>query len=266
MSPSLRLFVRRILFLPHDLFNKQKESMVPPKGLVYTGSGDFAKIGEKVINGVIKKSNIHEDSFVLDVGSGIGRLAIPLTKTLGPKGKYHGFDLVKQGVDWCVNNISSKFPNFTFLHTPLQNDLYSNEGSNASNFKFPYEDDYFDVVLVNSVFTHMVGEEVENYLSEISRVLKPTGLSMCTFFLLDDESLSLMNKNEGLTFDHDAGGYVYHSIKVKSANVAYKKDYLMDMIQNNNLKVHSLERGFWYGLDKKTNNNFQDIFYLAKNV
>ena len=38
---------------------------------------------------------------VLDIGSGIGRVAIPLTEYLNEKGSYEGFDVVELGVNWC---------------------------------------------------------------------------------------------------------------------------------------------------------------------
>ena len=45
----------------------------------------------------------------------------------------------------------------------------------ASEYTFPYEDGEFDVVVLTSVFTHMLPDDVAHYLDEIARVLKPGG-------------------------------------------------------------------------------------------
>ena len=45
-----------------------------------------------------------------------------------------------------------------------------------------------------SVFTHMRRREVANYLSEISRVLKPNGKCYITYFLINEETLGCLDK------------------------------------------------------------------------
>ena len=41
-----------------------------------------------------------------------------------------------------------------------------------------------DVAFLTSVFTHMLPEDVEHYLDELARVLKPGGRTLITWFLL----------------------------------------------------------------------------------
>ncbi|HMP28636.1 MAG TPA: class I SAM-dependent methyltransferase, partial [Saprospiraceae bacterium] len=103
-------------------------------------------------------------SSILDIGCGIGRIAIPLTSYLNEEGSYNGFDIVKEGIDWCTKNINHRFSNFTFLHIPLQNELYNlSTKVKSSLLTFPYISDHFDLVIATSVFTHMMPEDVENY-------------------------------------------------------------------------------------------------------
>ena len=64
---------------------------------------------------------------VLDIGSGIGRMAIPLTEHL-TSGSYEGFDIVPTGINWCKENIEKRFPNFKFTLTSISNDLYTESG------------------------------------------------------------------------------------------------------------------------------------------
>ena len=81
-----------------------------------------------------------------------------------------------KGIAWCQENITPKHPNFRFQVADIRNKEYnSGERFAASEYEFPYEDASFDFVLLTSVFTHLLPNEVENYLSEIQRVLAPGG-------------------------------------------------------------------------------------------
>ncbi len=179
LSPKLRLKVRRIFYLPIDTFNSirsNKKELLPPKGMIFTGSGDFTKQGEMFLKYFIDLGNLKPNHSVLDIGSGIGRMAIPLTKYLSEKGKYEGFDIVEKGVKWCKRKITPEFPNFNFNYLNLKNSLYNlSTDKEASLLKFPYNDNYFDFIFLTSVFTHMLPADVENYLREINRVLKKSG-------------------------------------------------------------------------------------------
>ena len=116
LSPQLRLFVRKLVYWPMDLFSP-KNNLIPPKGLIYTGRGDFLKAGKYWTNKFIEEGGLLSDDKLLDIGSGIGRMAVGLTSYL-KTGEYEGFDAVQQGVDWCQINIQSKFPNFQFYIPP----------------------------------------------------------------------------------------------------------------------------------------------------
>lgn len=129
----------------------------------------------------------------LHAGCGIGRMAVPLTGYLSAEGSYEGFDIVPEGVRWCQENITPKYPNFRFQIADVHNDRYHPEGSQkASEYRFPYADGSFDFVFLTSVFTHMLPQDMENYLSEISRILRSGGRCLITFFLLNAESLKLI--------------------------------------------------------------------------
>ena len=236
---------------------------MPPKGMIYTGSGDFIKMGKIQLSYLQKYCGLKPDGAVLDIGSGIGRSAIPLTGYLNKHGKYEGFDVVKRGVDWCQKNITAQHPNFNFKYIPLNNDLYRSDGKSPEKFKFPYSDHSFDLVIVNSVFTHMVANEVENYFSEMGRVLKKGGCAYTTFFIFDK------NKKEefpdGFGFPYKYGNYRLMDDKVKSANVAFDANYLKnDLAEKNNFHIRHLFYGSWRGLPKDECKEFQDIVILEK--
>ncbi len=182
LSPQLRILARKVVYFPIDILKKKTNSLEPPKGLIYTGSGEFIKQGEELIAFFKANTTLNENSNVLDIGSGIGRIAVPMTKFL--KGNYCGFEPVHQGVDWCIKNITSQFPNFEFLFVDLFNDLYKSKGISASNYEFQYSKDYFDFACSISVFTHMLPDEVENYLKETHKVLEIGAFFVATFLYL----------------------------------------------------------------------------------
>ena len=258
---TLRYTARKIFYYPLDLLRK-RAALVPPSGLIYTGGGDFEKQGKDWLLFFKRYGNLNENANVLDIGSGIGRNAIPLVGFL--KGDYYGFDAVKQGVDWCNNKIASKYPNFHFVFVDLFNDLYKSKGIDAATYQFDFKKNYFDLAYAISVFTHMVPSEVENYFRETNKVLKKDGKLIATFFILDDESKKLMAQNQGFNFEISFGEYAIIDKKVVSANVAYDKDFLYKMIEKQGFIVENSFNGYWSGRNKTDCVDFQDVLVLKK--
>ncbi len=264
---NLRFLLRRIVYFSYDLFSKKEYNGIklPPKGLIFTGGGNFLKQAILHTNYLIKYANLKSDSKVLDVGSGIGRSAIGLTKYLDKNGEYYGFDIVKQGVDWCTQNITKKFPNFYFKYVKLENDLYSNSGEKSSNFTFPYPDEKFDVVFLMSVFTHLQVDEIAHYLKEINRVLNKNGVLMATFFIYNDViEHKISNKDFRFSFPYNFINYRLMNNKVKNANIALNKNYLDNMSKQANLEIINFIQGFWSEEIEVTDNDFQDIIIFKK--
>ena len=177
--------------------------MLPPRELqdwVGGGGADAYKaIGNKFLGHLVDLCGLQPGDAVLDVGCGSGRMALPLTGYLNPVGRYAGFDVSREAIAWCTQNISGSHPNFDFTVADVQSSQYNPKGKyKSSDFRFPYPDGSFDVVLLASVFTHMLPADVRHYLQEIVRVLKPGGQSLITFFLLNEESLALMKEGKGL--------------------------------------------------------------------
>ena len=266
LPASLRFIVRRAVYFPQDIWNSfsKKNELIPPKGLIFTGAIDFERVGNKIVNSMKVHGGLKPEHAVLDIGSGIGRVAIPLTKYLNSEGKYEGFDVIERGIKWCKKRITPKFPNFNFQYFPLKNDLYRESGNDASNFVFPYENDTFDFVVLTSVFTHMLPSEVENYLGEIHRVLKEGGKCFVTFFVLNDHSNDFLENNNHFNFPYDKGHYRLMDEKVKGANVAFEETYLESIFSEKKLSVSKKLYGYWAGRKKDDCDDFQDVFILEK--
>ena len=261
---ATRYHIRRLLYLPQDMFRK-RGSLIPPKGLMFTGSGGYESIGKQFFNYFLKFGDITPDSSILDIGSGIGRMAVPFTGYLSDKGRYEGFDIVKLGVNWCTKNITKKYPNFNFKLIPLKNDLYFLDTENtAKELVFPYESDTFDFVFLSSVFTHMMPEDVENYIAEINRVVKTGKNCFATFFILDEVSENSMNTTGVKQFPYNRGDYSLMDKSVKEANIAFQKKYITKVIEANNFEITNFVRGNWSGTEADIFDQHQDIIIFKK--
>lgn len=262
-DPRTRLLIRKLLYLPLDLFTKPKK-LVPPKGLIFTGAGDFEKIGDKFAQKIIEECKLPKNASVLDIGSGIGRVARPLAAYLTSDGKYEGFDIVPGGVNWCKHHYRA-YANFTFLYIPLRNDLYNLETSeSAATFRFPYNDNLFDAAFSISVFTHMQLNDVQHYFNETARVLKAGGSCLCTFFLITVQRLEKNAHNINKFFKHNCGDFYLHDNRVKDANIAFTLETVQLMASNAGLAIVKIEYGWWADKDQANGFDFQDIVVLRK--
>lgn len=163
----------------------------PPAHLafVYGFDPNFDHVGDTFSSYFKTLAGLQPDHCVLDVGCGIGRCALPLTRMLSDQGHYDGFDIRLDGIEWCQKHITPRYPNFQFQHLDLANATYHPGGTvKAENTPFPYPDASFDFVFSKSVFTHLQAPVVTHYLTETARVLKPGGTTLHTFFLLNDVS------------------------------------------------------------------------------
>ncbi len=170
---------------------------LPPMRLRFVGMGDFRGVGESLVKLLIETGGLRPTDRVLDIGCGIGRVAIPLTKFL--QSTYDGFDVVEAAVRWCRRRIGARHPNFRFQHANLYNSFYNRRGVPASRYRFPYADASFDFAFATSVFTHLDVESARRYLTEAYRVLRPGGRLLATFFLLDSgpaPSLDFIDRHE----------------------------------------------------------------------
>ncbi len=72
--------------------------------------GEFRATGEEFLTYFIEIGGLRPSDRVLDVGCGVGRMAVPLTRYLSPEGRYEGFDVMANAVEWCQRHITPRFP------------------------------------------------------------------------------------------------------------------------------------------------------------
>lgn len=238
----------------------------PLLGYKYVGSRNFKKIGEQFFKQLVEAGGLKPDDHVCEVGCGIGRIAYPLTRYLRPSSSYHGFDIVPHGIKWCQKIITPRFSHFHFRPIDIHNSSYNPQGTlRAETFRFPYQDNQFDFLFLASVFTHMLPQEMEHYMEEMARVLKPGGRCLASFFLINDESKELMQKEihaQHFPVQHDAHTFLKMASRPCAA-VAYEENFVRSLFHKHNLHVQNEAiYGRWCG--RKAGDSGQDILVAIK--
>jgi SAM-dependent methyltransferase len=234
--------------------NTHADPLVPPIHLMFDGTvtaEDFINIGQGFLNEyLIKRARLRQNERVLDLGSGIGQKARVLTGYLDANGSYEGLDIVPEGIAWC-REAYARFPNFRFT---LAQDLYSSHYNpkgqvSAREYRLPYNDGDFDLVFLASVFTHLVPDEITNYVGEISRVLRPGGRCVVSAFLLNTETRRQIERGENkIAFPVDRGSYRLMSDENPSMAVALDEEFLRDTLARAGLRTCEIAYGFWSGV------------------
>ncbi len=166
-------------FLPHENIR----TWVGP----FKDANVFIESGRQTFNFLKDHANLSPSHTVLDAGCGCGRLALHLLDYLNDVGKYRGFDICPEHIEWCAENISQSFPNFHFTHIDVKKTLYNPAGKfQVKEITLPYTENTFDVICAHSLFTHMLDHEMEHYIAEFSRVNKPNGMFYASYYLMND--------------------------------------------------------------------------------
>ena len=228
------------------------------------GGGDYLGISNAFLGFFIQLAGLKPDAHVLDVGCGFGRVAYTLAHYLAPSARYEGFDIIGQLIEWAQQSISPKFPNFTFRKADIFNKFYNPNGVlKAVDYRFPYEDDSFDLIFLTSVFTHLQGAEVRHYLDEIRRVLRPGGKCLTTCFLLDAVSEKLIREGKStlnLVYPKD-DCFAVHPDVPESA-LGFKEKLLLSWLVERGFTLTHKLYGSWSGRPRVP--DYQDILVYLK--
>jgi ubiquinone/menaquinone biosynthesis C-methylase UbiE len=241
--------------------------LIPPKELDYGIKVDhFQATGEEYAEHCRRLAALTPDSRVLDVGCGFAPLGAALTEYLSSAGSYEGIDVVRTGVEWAAQTMTPRFPNFRFTWVDVFNSTYHQAGQlDPRSFRFPFADNEFDLVYLRSVFTHMLPPEVSHYMAEIRRVMKPSGRSFITYFLLNEESIDLMTGDSASrNFSYDYG--IYRQTEPGPyATIAYQEDYIRELYRRHHLSIAgTIHYGRWCG--RADGWSSQDIVIAMKGV
>lgn len=221
------------------------------------GGAGFIEVGRNITDLLLTQAGLTPDSKVLEIGCGCGRFAIALADFLCD-GNYTGMDIEHVALKAAKSNRLLNRKRFAFNLLDVRNSAYNPDGKYlATEYVLPYPDESFDVIFMVSVFTHMLTDEVQNYATQIARILKPGGRCFVTVFLLDrDMDRPFPFRSQEHSFADEA---------IPEAAVAYNSAFLLSTFAANGM---SCSRGpLWgtvHGPNSETPHDYQDILVFTK--
>lgn len=246
-----------------DALRFGRDPLVPPTRRMFDGPpnrAEFISNGDAFFQHYRRLLDLSPTDAVIDLGSGMGRKARPLTNYLVPPGRFDGLDPVKRGVEWCAAHFTSRYPNFRFHHLDIYNGHYNPTGTlKPSDVRLPFEDSTFDVAVLGSVFTHLLPDDVDHYLGELARVLKPGGRSLITYLLLNDETLALVDAGRAAwRFPYRYDTYAVEIADDPEDTVAHHEGHVLDLYRRHGFTLAGTPHyGSWSGRPDYL--DFQDI-------
>lgn len=227
------------------------DELIPPKGALpsYTRKGDFRKAGARFLQAAVD-AGLEPHHRLLDLGCGVGRLAVAVSEYLDESGGYVGLDTDRKAIKLCSEWIGSRLPQFTFVWADVFNTSYNPSAkARAAKYRFPFDDHSFDFVFSNSLFTHLVPDDARNYFHEIGRVLKPGGRTVNTIFLLNQESLVQVQgggSRQGVL--HEFGDLaLVKRPKRPEAWIALDEEFVRQAHDEAGLGIEQVRYGAWSG-------------------
>jgi SAM-dependent methyltransferase len=211
------------------------------------GDGEFRRAGQELFRLIDCFAGIDPGARILDAGSGLGRVAVPLADRLDERGSYDGFDVCRRYVDWCRDELELDPERFRFHFLDVQSAMYNPAGAIAAHeVTLPWPDEHFTLTIASSLFTHLRADALRRYLGEIARTLVPGGRLFATFFVLDEQSLHVIRSGitvprfvapieHGLTADAEA----------PEEGVAFEIDWLHAQFLECGFALEHYAAGWW---------------------
>jgi ubiquinone/menaquinone biosynthesis C-methylase UbiE len=148
----------------------------------------------------------------------------------------------------------------------LLNKLFNPKGLILpQEYVFPFGDQEFDFVILSSVFTHMSSTEMLHYISEVSRLLKPGGGGLVTFFLLNPESESLIaagKSRPSLVYEAEHGSKAEKPDLLEFA-IGHQEEFVVQAFRRYGMRMQVMEYGAWCG---RINGRYYQDFVQIKRV
>ena len=243
-----------------------------PRNLAWrTGRLDrFREVSDEHIAHLRRFAGLDEARNVVEIGCGVGRDAIPLTRILPADGSYLGIDIIRPSIQWAKANICPNAPHFQFNCFDVSDAQHNPGGArDMTSYRIPARDRSVDLVFLYSVFTHMFPADVAHYLAEFGRILRPGGRVLASMFTMDAQLIPYLASIGGgglrnLTFAHEVEpGFFHNDPEVVPGATAYSLARLREMAEQAGLAPARFIRGSWRR-DGEGEVEGQDLVILQK--
>jgi SAM-dependent methyltransferase len=236
-SPAFGVLSRGVDLLVLPAWRLVTPQPLPPlRYIVRTGVGNnvlfphyyYLTAGADLWTFILGNGYATLDSTIVDIGSGIGKAAVTLRDFdyLGNRftGQYHGFDVDEEMVEWCAHAFPSD--RFHFEHVDTRSAVYNPDGGTVQP-PLAIADGAADLVIAQSLLSHLLEDDVAHYLREAHRILRPGGRMIATFFCLEDLE-EQGNLGGRWTFQHRIGAARVENLRFPESAVAYARQWMVD--------------------------------------
>ena len=241
-----------------------------PKSEIRTWVGPFwdpdryLETGRSECARLIRPSGLQPSDRIIDLGCGCGRITIHLAQFLSEGSSYLGFDHSAPLVNWCLREIQPRYPNFQFQLADIHNGGSNPEGVlSAGQIKLDSSGNDTDVVLAISLFTHMRMGDIQAYLREVYRVLKPGGRLLATYFLLNEKSIAAIDAKAAtyaFVFPVDVDSRSWTK-EVPEEAIAHPEARIVEAYRNVGLNIATILYGGW---TRNASEDHQDLVIAEK--
>jgi SAM-dependent methyltransferase len=197
------------------------------------GAETFDEAGRFFLEDFLRLGVIGAGTRILEIGCGCGRIALPLARDERLKAwsvSYSGMDVDEANIAWCRQHITKLNHRFHFYHANCYNPSYNPGGSIAvDSYRFPHPDESLDLIVLTSVLTHVLPNELIHYVSEMSRMLAPDGVVYASFFLFETPAETLRGRHP-FSFPVKRENYAVNREDFPTNAVAYEERYVRQVI------------------------------------
>jgi hypothetical protein len=152
-----------------------------------------------------------------------------------PPRRYLGVDINSRMVAWCQQHLVPGEGRWEFAHHDVHNPLLGQFNSDARMAPFPCGDGEFSLALANSVFTHLLPDQAQFYLGEISRSLRVGGVARLTWFLFEKNGYPMMQ---------DFQNALYINLEDPTNAVIFSREYVVGVAAAVGLELREEIDGF----------------------
>jgi SAM-dependent methyltransferase len=146
-----------------------------------------------------------------------------------------------------IRHLEPLLPNFRFSLADIHALGYNLAGAvTASAYHFPFAAAEFDAAVVSSVFTHMLADEIENYVANLGRVMKPDAPIFITALLFDGEAeRAVAQSAAALDFRHHVGPCITFDCNNPREGIAFPEAWLTEVLRREGFEIGLIQRGNW---------------------
>jgi SAM-dependent methyltransferase len=223
------------LVFPSKDYVTYRGSVLPPRGMRFNEEDqrdDRILLASSIreASRVIEKLGYSPHELIVDIGSGQGRLATGLLRSM-KNARYLGIDVSADSVAWCRRNITARHPSYQFQHIDVVNARYNPSGVPLSvDFRLPVADGAADIVYMWGLVTNMEPEHLAAYAAETSRMLRQGGRLFLTANIEDDVPTVSINPDNYTAFACTGPLHL----------VRYERRYFIDVFERAGLRLTEL--------------------------